>query len=151
MKKEYIINTCCFIVGGMISFALLFNSANTHSKLQETFIYKGEINQMNISFHTEGTQFEVDSSVTKYANEFDGGIISTPQLANDIATAILEEHYTIECITKNRPFTISKDITTWNVNGMYQSKNKGFCFGSQLHISINRLNGMVTSMYQYNL
>lgn len=150
MKKEFIINTCCFIVGGTLGLILFFNGNYICNKSEKTYIYKGEINQKDFSFNEE-CLFQEDSTVTKYANEFNGGIISTPQLAYDIATAILEEHYTIDCVTKNKPFSVSKDITTWNINGMYYSYHGGFVFGLQLHISINRLNGMVTRMYGYNL
>lgn len=151
MKKEYIINTCCFIAGGMFSFILLFSGSYISDNLKEVYKYKGEIYQKNICFKTEGYLFQTDSTITKYANEFDGGIISTPQLANDIATAILEEHYTKDCVAKNKPFSISKDITTWNINGMCYPHQNGFIFGVQLHIGINRLNGMITSLYGYNL
>ncbi len=151
MRKEHIINTCCFIAGGMFSFIPLFSGRYVNNKSDEEYIYKGEIYQKNISFKTEGSLFQPDSTIIKYANEFNGGIISSPQLANDIATAILEEHYSMDCITNNKPFSISKDITTWNINGLCYPYHESFVFGVQLHISLNRLNGMVTSMYGYNL
>ncbi len=146
MRVKYIFAyAIAFILGG--TFSCL------NSKLSQRFWTKDSLAWTNHGMVQQPIPFREDSdSLLKCDQtimESDTALISTPELAGEIATSIFEDYFNLPSVQKKYPFEIYKDIYSWDIEGtclnVDEDKNTIY-FDLVKHIYINRKDGMVMSI-----
>lgn len=143
MKKEYIYFLACFLIGGCIGYFTKGKKRVVLSNMPVVeFVYKGETNEKIWFKESVDTLYDADNSVYAYEE----GVISNPQCAAEVASALLDELYGSYTMRKEYPLKVTKDVKSWNVCGSIPAEYE--C-GGYSFIQLYRQTGMVIDYTHY--
>ena len=141
MNKSILITLVCFFLGIIIGFCIHSHSMKTTEE-DIAFTYEGEATIKKFPYERNG----IDTKDAYPYGEYNKteGIIPTPQDAARFAEVALSPIYGKEHIIGERPYSIRLiNNTIWSINGTLDARAEGGTF----HISIDKRNGRVRSIY----